>query len=81
MQLPCDRLRLRDVGRILIITGAGLIAAGLAVMLAERFGIRLGSLPGDIRVHGRRGSFYFPIVTCVIVSAALSLIAWLFSRR
>jgi hypothetical protein len=65
----------------LIFAGIVLTAAGLVVMLAERFGIRLGSLPGDIRVEGRRGAFYFPVVTCLLVSALLTLLAWLFNRR
>lgn len=69
------------MGRLLVGAGIVLILAGLAVLLAERLGIRLGSLPGDIRIEGRRGSFYFPVVTCLIVSVLLSLIAWFFNRR
>jgi hypothetical protein len=69
------------MGRLLIGAGVVLIIAGLAVLGAERLGIRLGSLPGDIRVEGRRGSFYFPVVTCLLVSVLLSLVAWLFNRR
>jgi len=69
------------MGRLLINAGILLVAAGLAIILAERLGIRLGRLPGDIQIQGRRGGFYFPVVTCLLVSAVLSLIAWLFSRR
>jgi hypothetical protein len=69
------------MGRLLINAGILLVVAGLAIILAERLGIRLGRLPGDIQIHGRRGGFYFPVVTCLLVSAVLSLIAWLFSRR
>ena len=69
------------MGRLLINAGILLVAAGLAVVLAEKLGIRLGRLPGDIHIEGRHGGFYFPIVTCLLVSAALSLVAWLFSRR
>ena len=69
------------MGRLLINAGILLVVAGLAIILAERLGIRLGRLPGDIQIQGRRGGFYFPIVTCLLVSAVLSLIAWLFSRR
>jgi hypothetical protein len=39
-----------------------------------------GRLPGDIAIRGEQGGFYFPIVTCLVVSAVLSLIFWL-SRR
>ena len=38
---------------------------------------RLGHLPGDIAYQGRHGSFYFPIVTCIVVSVALTLIFWI----
>ncbi len=69
------------MGRILITGGVFLIFAGLVVIGAEGLGIRLGRLPGDIRIQGRGGTFYFPIVTCVVVSIVLSLLAWLFGRR
>lgn len=38
---------------------------------------RLGRLPGDISYKSEHTSFYFPIVTCIVISVALSLIAWL----
>jgi hypothetical protein len=69
------------MGRLLITIGIVLVAAGLVVVLGERLGIRLGRLPGDIRIEGRRGGFYFPIVTCLVISIVISLISWLFSRR
>ena len=69
------------MGRLLINAGIVLVAAGLLILLGERLGIRLGRLPGDIRIEGRRGGFYFPIVTCLLVSAVLSLVSWLVGRR
>ena len=69
------------MGRLLISAGIVLIIVGLVFLVGERVGIRLGRLPGDIRIEGRRGAFYFPIVTCLLVSAVLSLIGWLFGRR
>jgi hypothetical protein len=69
------------MGRLILSAGIALIAVGLAVMLAERFGIRLGRLPGDIRIAGRRGGFYFPVVTCLLLSVVLSALAWLFRNR
>jgi hypothetical protein len=69
------------VGRLFINAGIVLVIVGLAILFGERLGIRLGRLPGDIRIEGRRGGFYFPIVTCLLVSAILSLAAWFFSRR
>jgi hypothetical protein len=69
------------MGRILIGAGILLIVGGVVVILGERVGIRLGRLPGDIRIEGKQGGFYFPVVTCVLLSVLLSLIAWLFRSR
>jgi hypothetical protein len=69
------------VGRTLIIAGALLIAVGLLVTLGDKLPIRLGRLPGDIRIEGKSGGFYFPIVTCLLLSVVLSLVMWLFGKR
>ncbi|MEY4708372.1 MAG: hypothetical protein RJB58_2095 [Pseudomonadota bacterium] len=63
------------MGRILVISGIVLVAAGLAWPWLSRLG--LGRLPGDIVIQGEQGGFYFPIVTCIVISAVLSLIFWL----
>lgn len=70
-----------EMGRLIINAGISLIVIGVIVFGAERLGIRLGRLPGDIRIEGRRGGFYFPIVTCLLLSAVLSAIVWLFRSR
>jgi len=62
----------------LIVIGALLLLAGLAWPWLSRLG--LGRLPGDIRIETDHGVFYFPIVTCLIISAVLSLVIW-FIRR
>ena len=69
------------MGRILVSAGIFLLIAGLVVMVAERAGVRLGRLPGDIQIQGKHGGFYFPIVTCVLVSVVLSLLSWFFRSR
>lgn len=69
------------MGRLLVYAGIVLVIAGVAIMLGERIGIRPGRLPGDIHIEGRRGGFYFPIVTCIAISVILSLISWFISRR
>jgi hypothetical protein len=69
------------MGRLFITAGILLVIIGLVIILGDRIGIHLGRLPGDIRIEGRRGGFYFPIVTCLLVSAILSAAAWFFSRR
>ena len=69
------------MGRLLISAGILLIVAGAAALLLEKTGIRLGRLPGDIRIEGKGGGFYFPVVTCILLSALLSLISFLFRSR
>jgi hypothetical protein len=64
--------------KLLIIGGILLVIAGLAWPVLSRLG--LGRLPGDIAIRGEHGSFYFPIVTCLLVSAVLSLLFWLAGR-
>jgi hypothetical protein len=68
------------MGRLLISAGILLVVIGLLIVGGEKLGIRVGRLSGDIRIEGKRGAFYFPIVTCLLLSAVLSLIAWLFRR-
>jgi DUF2905 family protein len=69
------------VGRTLILIGVVLIVVGVLVTLGERLPIRFGRLPGDIVIRGKNGAFYFPIVTCLLLSIVLSLMMWLFNRR
>lgn len=68
------------VGRFLVIAGVALALVGLALMVSSRppF-LGLGRLPGDIAYKGKRVSFYFPIVTCLLLSAVLTLVLWLIS--
>jgi hypothetical protein len=69
------------VGRTVIIIGLILVAVGILMMLGDKLPIKLGRLPGDIVLRGKNGVFYFPIVTCLVVSAILSLAMWLIGRR
>ena len=68
-------------GRMLIIFGLILLVLGVLVSFGERLPIRFGRLPGDIVVRGKNSVFYFPIVTCLLLSVVLSLVMWLFNRR
>jgi len=68
---------LREIGKLLVVVGVVLVAAGLLLTLGGRLPFRLGRLPGDIAYQGRHGSFYFPIVTCILLSVALTLILWI----
>jgi hypothetical protein len=69
------------MGRTLIIVGATLIVIGLLVTFGEKLPLRLGHLPGDIVIRGKNSTFYFPVVTCILLSVVLSLAMWLFGRR
>jgi hypothetical protein len=67
-----------DMQRALIVIG--LAIAGIGILWPWLSKLPLGRLPGDIRVETASGGFYFPIVTCVVVSVVLSLLVWLFRK-
>ena len=60
---------------LFMVAGIVLVAAGLLWPYLSRLG--LGRLPGDIAIRGEHGGFYFPVVTCLLVSLVLSLVFWL----
>jgi hypothetical protein len=68
---------LRELGKLLLVAGMVLIGAGALLLLGARLPFRLGRLPGDISYQGRHGGLYFPVVTCIVVSLALTLIFWI----
>ncbi|MGB8540028.1 MAG: DUF2905 domain-containing protein [Candidatus Acidiferrales bacterium] len=68
---------LHEIGKALLVIGIALVGMGALLLFGARLPFRLGRLPGDIVVQGRSGSFYFPIVTCIIVSLALTLLMWI----
>ncbi|HXJ05295.1 MAG TPA: DUF2905 domain-containing protein [Candidatus Acidoferrum sp.] len=71
---------LRELGRTFLFFGGLLIFLGAILYFSGQLPFRLGRLPGDIVHRGEHTTFYFPIVTCLLLSAALSLLFWLFSR-
>jgi hypothetical protein len=64
-----------NLGRTLIVLG--LLVTALSVLVS--LGVR--RLPGDIVIRGKHSVFYFPLVTCLLISAVLSLVLWLMNRR
>ena len=64
--------------RILVIIGVIIAMIGLLMPWLARLG--LGQLPRDIYFQGEKGSFYFPITTCILVSMVVSLLLWLINR-
>ena len=67
------------IGKILIVTGLVLAALGVLFLLAGKTGW-IGRLPGDLTIRRGNATFYFPLATCLLVSAILSLIFWLFRK-
>ncbi len=70
----------RELGRTLLLLGGLLVLTGVFFYFGGKLPFRLGRLPGDIVHRGEHTTFYFPIVTCLVLSAALSLLFWLFSH-
>ncbi|HZU32557.1 MAG TPA: DUF2905 domain-containing protein [Candidatus Angelobacter sp.] len=66
-----------DLGKLLLIFGGIILVIGAMLVLAGRFNLPLGHLPGDIAYRGKNTSVYFPITTCILISVVLSLIFWL----
>jgi hypothetical protein len=70
---------MNGLGRPLIILGLMLVAAGVVLSLAPRIPW-LGKLPGDITIKREHFSFYFPLATCILISAVVSFILWLIRK-
>ena len=70
--------RIVSMRTLLIVLGAILLVIGVAWPLITRLG--LGRLPGDVVVERGNFRFYFPIVTSLLISAIITLVAWLFRR-
>ena len=65
---------MESIARYLMLGGILLFLVGGGVYLAAKFGLPLGRLPGDIRIEGENGSFYFPITTSILVSVILTIV-------
>jgi hypothetical protein len=74
----CVRVMQMDVSRILIGLGLIIILVGLVWPSLSKLG--LGRLPGDIMVERQNFTFYFPLMTSIVVSILLSLVFWFLSR-
>jgi hypothetical protein len=70
----------RELGKLLIVLGSIALVAGVVLFLADRLPW-LGHLPGDVVVRRGPVTFYFPLVTCLVLSIVLTLLLNLFWRR
>ncbi len=68
-----------DLGKTLILIGAIIVLVGLFFSLGGKIPF-LGKLPGDIRIERDNFTFFFPLGTCLLISALLSLVFWLFRK-
>jgi hypothetical protein len=71
---------MHELGKALVGLGLLLAAIGALILIAGRFGLPLGRLPGDFAYRGKNVSFYFPLGTSILVSVALSALFYLLSR-
>jgi formate hydrogenlyase subunit 3/multisubunit Na+/H+ antiporter MnhD subunit len=68
-----------ELGRTLILLGIAIVVLGVLFTFGGRIPW-VGNLPGDIHIERGRFSFYFPITTCLVISAVISLVLYFFRR-
>jgi Protein of unknown function (DUF2905) len=71
---------MNDLGRTLVVMGLVVALVGVLLMVAGRVP-GLGRLPGDIYIQRGNWSFYFPLMTSIVISVLLTVVFWLFGRR
>ena len=69
-----------DLGRMMVFLGVLLLGFGLLLILAGKLHLPIGRLPGDIVYRGKHTTFYFPLVTCIVLSVILSLVLYFVNR-
>ena len=69
-----------NLARLVILAGVALIIIGALIYGLGRLNLPLGRLPGDIRIEGRNGSFYFPLSSSILISVILTILLNLIAR-
>jgi hypothetical protein len=69
------------MGKHLMLAGALIFVAGLLITCSAKLPFQIGRLPGDIVIRGRSSTFYFPVVTCLVLSLLFSVVSWFLRRR
>lgn len=69
-----------EFGKLLVVLGAMLLAAGIVLMLLGRTHLPIGRLPGDLLYRGKNTTVYFPLATSLLLSVVLSLVLYLISH-
>lgn len=68
------------LGKMLLVLGAVIVVVGAVLMLAGKLNLPLGRLPGDIVYRGKRTTVYFPVMTSILLSLALTLALYVIGR-
>lgn len=68
------------IGKFLIIFGIIIVAVGVLLLISGKIPW-IGRLPGDIIIHKKNFTFYFPLATSILISVVLTFLFWLISRR
>ena len=69
-----------DFGKLLILLGGVLLVAGVVLVLLGRTNLPVGRLPGDIVYRGKNTTFYFPLMTSLLLSVVLSVVLYVIGR-
>lgn len=69
-----------ELGKAILGLGLLLVVLGAVLLIASRFGVPLGRMPGDIAYRGKNVSVFFPLGTSLLISVVLSLLLYLISR-
>ena len=69
-----------DLGRMLVFFGGLLLVIGLIFIFAGKANLPIGRLPGDIVYRGKHTTFYFPLMTSILLSVILSLVLYFVNR-
>ena len=73
-------MNMENLSRYIIFAGIALIVIGIIVFGLAKLNIPLGRLPGDIRIEGKNGSFYFPLATSILISVVLTILVNIIGR-
>jgi hypothetical protein len=69
-----------DLGKLLLIIGSLIVLLGVVLLVAGRFNLPLGRLPGDFTYRGKNTVIYFPLATSLLLSVGVSVILYLINR-
>lgn len=71
---------MNDMGKTLVLAGLAIAIVGGLIWWGTQSNLPLGRLPGDIRIERDNFKFYFPLTTCLLFSAVLTLVIWLLRK-